>query len=847
VTDPSDIIAEYCLRTSTKTQTVYDASRFQLAVDIFVRHHEDLEVLPSISEFHDYEIMDMLTAVEAVLKQYKQSHPPLTTIPTSPLVVDTDVDMTDMTDVQGGLLVSEPTRPIRPHKLLMPPNRYAAKPYTKGTDAMPGMSGTPRKRATKKKKNKRKPKAVHAPCSRSDRVDPLAKKSEPTRQNKRNPMTMVHDKLSAKYSTIAMNCGTLSRRVRDGIDANYSHLSTDQRATLAHAITSTIREMVYIGTEVKRMILQATACYIAKTMTEYPTTGEEDTEKRKELFRQFDFMENNAFFANMMTELFCWHDTSKRRGRPKKDTAANRLIPEILENYRLLLDKAYKRVPDLKRRMKGGLGTFFQLIGLDVADTIQTHYRKQNLDLLSRVKQHSEDWYFGEGRPIVEDVDPEKGTSTKFGQVSLFWLLNSRLPPSKQLKYFPEAGFIDQHFVITERALLDALLAGRSKKDIVKVTFGGLLEDLANQPGDLTFKLFLSEKIDYAKSVSVVNPTLKEGTRNFGQRGILPLLGQTESEYESQVRMVTSASNYSEAKKEFKEYLDQHLDDPHEYQAKIDSGDREIACRKNILTGSISTNGHDIKVLARSITKPKPQPSPAKITNKTRFLLPDVKDVLNTTDQVQSQGLSSDAYVVVGIDPGVRSTATATIMTSSQPDTYWNMSISQGSQTVTTKRYLHALEGAKKKTRVLSNGQQVNLCELESRIQPVEFRQVEDTDPLPVWMSLRKSIEDHVTSIMRVDEPLREFYSSMLFKVKTWELQQAKTATSNKSIDRLLSTAESLGEEADAHRILVVVGDGAFTSHKGPTLHQHFITELKKKVGVSEYVKKVDGALDIDN
>lgn len=46
VTDPSDIIAEYCLRTSTKTQTVYDASRFQHAVDIFVRHHEDLPQHP---------------------------------------------------------------------------------------------------------------------------------------------------------------------------------------------------------------------------------------------------------------------------------------------------------------------------------------------------------------------------------------------------------------------------------------------------------------------------------------------------------------------------------------------------------------------------------------------------------------------------------------------------------------------------------------------------------------------------------------------------------------------------------------------------------------------------------
>lgn len=39
-------------------------------------------------------------------------------------------------------------------------------------------------------------------------------------------------------------------------------------------------------------------------MTEYTTAEEADSEKRKDTSRQFDFFENNAFFANLKTDLF---------------------------------------------------------------------------------------------------------------------------------------------------------------------------------------------------------------------------------------------------------------------------------------------------------------------------------------------------------------------------------------------------------------------------------------------------------------------------------------------------------------------------------------------------------------
>ncbi|KAK3821282.1 MAG: hypothetical protein J3Q66DRAFT_149790 [Benniella sp.] len=250
------------------------------------------------------------------------------------------------------------------------------------------------------------------------------------------------------------------------------------------------------------------------------------------------------------------------------------------------------------------------------------------------MKHSSEEWYFGEGSPIIYSVDKVKGTSDTYGQVTSFWLLISKLPPEKQLAYFPESDFTDQNFVITERALLEALLSGRSKDDIVKETFGGLLDDLSDHPGDLAFKLFLSKQVDYAKTVWVVNPTISDDA-DLEQRGIQPLLGQTESELEDQVSTLENASNAAEAKAVFKAYLDAHLEDSGEYKANIDSNKPEIAHRKNVISGSISTNGHELQVLAYSITRPKPKPKPklsqVKI-NKTRSKLPDVKEVLVTPD-----------------------------------------------------------------------------------------------------------------------------------------------------------------------------------------------------------------------
>ncbi|KAF9343722.1 hypothetical protein BGX26_005305, partial [Mortierella sp. AD094] len=56
-----------------------------------------------------------------------------------------------------------------------------------------------------------------------------------------------------------------------------------------------------------------------------------------------------------------------------------------------------------------------------------------------------------------------------------------------------------------------------------------------------------------------------------------------------------------------------------------------------------------------------------------------------TQEHVANEGLDPESYTVVGIDPGVLNTATATIIDSNQPRMFRSMTIPQGSQRYMTK------------------------------------------------------------------------------------------------------------------------------------------------------------------
>jgi hypothetical protein len=146
------------------------------------------------------------------------------------------------------------------------------------------------------------------------------------------------------------------------------------------------------------------------------------------------------------------------------------------------------------------------------------------------------------------------------------------------------------------------------------------------------------------------------------------------------------------------------------------------------------------------MTQAAPHPSAKKPTT-TRSRLQDVKDLIieNDVEDVFGEG----PQIVVGIDPGIKSTATCCILASNDMNRPKNVNISQGSHTFTTKKYMDGLNRAKMKAGIMP---------LENAIRP----------QAPAWIELQRSYQNHLTSVLQVQGPLRQFYSSKMFKVKTF-------------------------------------------------------------------------------
>ncbi|KAG0195585.1 hypothetical protein BGX31_006051, partial [Mortierella sp. GBA43] len=180
--------------------------------------------------------------------------------------------------------------------------------------------------------------------------------------------------------------------------------------------------------------------------------------------------------------------------------------------------------------------------------------------------------------------------------------------------------------------------------------------------------------------------------------------------------------------------------------------------------------------------------------------LQDVKDLIieNDVEDVFGEG----PQIVVGIDPGIKSTATCCILASNDMNHPKNVNISQGSHTFTTKKYLDGLGRAKKKAGIVP---------LENAIKPVECPQIESGPQAPAWIKLQHSYQDHLTSVLQVQESLRLFYSSKMFKIKTFHPKQALRATEDRGIDKVIAATGCKGKPGnDSPRPLFVVGDGQF-------------------------------------
>ncbi|KAF9281596.1 hypothetical protein BGZ68_006542 [Mortierella alpina] len=233
---------------------------------------------------------------------------------------------------------------------------------------------------------------------------------------------------------------------------------------------------------------------------------------------------------------------------------------------------------------------------------------------------------------------------------------------------------------------------------------------------------------------------------------------------------------------------------------------------------------------------------------------------------------SSYDPVVVGIDPGLRNPATATVLGSLDPAVVSRMSIKSGVFKSISIKYSKELEGAK--TR-FTDENATDIKTAEGTVVPVHCPQLVQGQERAAFASLHKSVWHHVVSELKVLPLLRRFYGSKTFKVKLWQRGQALKGEWDSALDNLIQAAEDLAakqparltpeaqmtvqmlteilprsldlaenepesnllsnveqqEERQERRVIFALGDGEFTDHRGGSgLCKKFARSLNDKV-----------------
>lgn len=402
-------------------------------------------------------------------------------------------------------------------------------------------------------------------------------------------------------------------------------------------------------------------------------------------------------------------------------------------------------------------------------------------------------------------------------------------------------AYKDNYCVISEMHLLEAILrtgydpATRAKLVEVFGTRQAALVMSQSHPGELFRRLFFhGKKTNYDRHACVAYPSNKS----------LPYLLDLESlPCQDKLQLLeteeASSSAYKQAKEDVKSAIKQRV-------LALDSTTRT---GKYALTGTLHTDGYQVKIHAYSLLHPWKAsvdssqavaacPTvPLTSTNRqgaasyssTKSKMQYLSAAIPNFKALRQVFGDQDSHVVLAIDPGIKSTATAVIVDSHVPDKAWNLTFSKGSHTLNSRRHAQMLEHQKKDKHYGGDGI-ASVYDLESAIRPFQTNDRPEHDLGLRFSDLTKSYQEHVESVFAVEKDLREFYGSKGLKVAKYRKEQGEKAEVDRAIEGMLKAARERASIAE-RRALVVIGDGDFGSRRGePIKSNKFISQLQSKV-----------------
>ncbi|KAG0199837.1 hypothetical protein BGX33_011367 [Mortierella sp. NVP41] len=516
------------------------------------------------------------------------------------------------------------------------------------------------------------------------------------------------------------------------------------------------------------MALQAVFLYSSMVFCDHPTLSDNDREACRDLLDPIEYSYSQATVGNLISDIYRFHHGPALTGKPRNLNARhNQFVERVFDNYRQVMAMSRIRVPDLRVEILDGLGQFFQSIGKKAEDTVQVFFHINLSEVAQRTKESNPAWCeSNEGQIILSEVDK---------------IINSRLPAARQFKMFPHSTFKAQYIIFTEKQLKAVSLALPSRVPSGKV-----------EP-----RWFLS-----------MNPAEKI---HFGAPA-------------SSVWRSEGAQEVKSSKSEFYDFVQGHIHYARDCVYLLQSQRYLYQGRRRILSGYISTNGNDLKVLAYAINRnfvhPDKRPPPAK---SARDFLDAVEWCLDTPAKVLAEALHPDINRCL--------------------EKVLNLTVSQGSLGQAFDRHSRMLEQEKAKASLMHSlpepdeddelsvpiGEErpVTVYQLESHIKSVNIP-VGIDDWGTFWNGLRRSVEDHAISIAEVLVPLRAFYRSRHVKFLEMCAKQAKVATMQRSVDCIIQATGFQGLWRQGQiRPLFVIGDDEFG--KKDDLHLEFIKVFKRR------------------
>ncbi|KAG0210287.1 hypothetical protein BGX28_009443 [Mortierella sp. GBA30] len=201
--------------------------------------------------------------------------------------------------------------------------------------------------------------------------------------------------------------------------------------------------------------------------------------------------------------------------------------------------------------------------------------------------------------------------------------------------------------------------------------------------------------------------------------------------------------------------------------------------------------------MAFFLTQSAPPQTAVRKPNTTRDKLADIRKMLQIKEDVDDIFVPDRELVVVGVDPGIKQTATFCILSSDPQRHPAHISLSPSAQSHVTRNFMRGLEHAKSKD---------GIDVLERQIESVACPQAEEGRQGEAWK-------------------MSSVQANQNDKVKSYHRKQALAAVKNKAIDQVISATGFKLTDEDPVCPVFVVRDGEFGKDAG---YQAFISLLKK-------------------